>query len=85
MKRIDFMKDLIERKGADAELPSIYAELFTLGELLDLCEAQETARKLLPDNTEPRTHKTWGSAMEQRDRDFNRRYYNNPDGKPKFR
>jgi len=53
MKRIDLMKDLIERKGTDAELPSIYAELFTVGELLDLCEAQETARKLLPED--PRT------------------------------
>ena len=53
MTRTELMKDLIERKGADAELPSIYAELFSVGELLDLCEAQETARKLLPED--PRT------------------------------
>jgi hypothetical protein len=28
---------------------------------------------------------TWQTAMEQRDRDFNRRYYNNPDGKPEWK
>lgn len=28
---------------------------------------------------------TWKQAMEKRERDFNRRYYNNPDGKPEFK
>ena len=64
MKRIDLMKDLIERKGTDAELPSIYAELFTVGELLDLCKAQETARKLLPED--PRaTLDGWNEITEK--------------------
>lgn len=28
---------------------------------------------------------TWKQAMEKRERDFNLRYYNNPDGKPEFK
>ena len=33
---------------------------------------------------EPIAHSTWKSAMEQRDRNFNRRYYNNDEGKPEW-
>lgn len=27
---------------------------------------------------------SWNEAMQGRERDFNKRYYNNPDGEPKF-
>ena len=51
-----------------------------------LNDAQEAGGKMrnLPRVDEPIAHSTWKSAMEQRDRDFNRRYYNNDEGKPEW-
>ena len=52
MTRIELLKKLIDNNGKDFQLPKVYAELFSVGELLDLCEAQENARRLFDPRTE---------------------------------
>ena len=41
MLRTQLLEMLINKHGADAELPKTYAELFTLGELLKMVSEQE--------------------------------------------
>jgi hypothetical protein len=62
---------------------ALLAEKIVSGELQPICNT--LPGRPVMSTMEPRVHKTWRSAMEQRDRDFNRRYFNNPDGNPEFK
>ena len=65
MKRTDLLKQLADNKGRDYKLPNVYAKLFTVGELLDLCEAQETAKKHFePSAPEQKKHASWWYELD---------------------